>query len=162
MKNFQKVHLFCFVMSTSIVLHKFVRFTSLIYIYIYIYIYTLAQGELCGCEWGTHRVRICLPRRRSTVVCGGLSAGRQTQTFAVAWVRTCSGGSHDKWCQKALRWQRNDCTALFLPGIIEWLDTQGRVKVGPHDWLWVSCGKEAMSWLAVNWLCADPRQTRGH
>ena len=46
---------------------------------------------------------------------------------------------------------------------LEWMDTQGRVKVEPHRWLWDSCKclqlavRGAWSWLARRWLCAGPR-----
>ena len=115
---------------------------------------------------GKYRVRICLPRRRSTLVARWVECWMFDSDIRSDVGSNPSGGSMTNGARRSLRWLWTYCTALFLPGIIEWMDTQDRVKSGPHEWLWDSCkwlelaAKGAKSWLTGSCLCASPRWTR--
>ena len=81
---------------------------------------------------GRRRVRLCLPRRRSSLVarwveCWTADSGNHSDVGS-----NPSDGCCDIWCQKCLRRLRTDCTALFLLGISEW--TPIACQGGPKSW----------------------------
>ena len=87
-----------------------------------------ADGSQCG----RRRVRLCLPRRRSTLVARWVECWMADSGNCSDVGSNPSDGSCDIWCQKSLRRLRTDCTALFLLGISEWTPIAG--QGGPKSW----------------------------
>ena len=83
---------------------------------------------------GRRRVRLCLPRRRSTLVARWVECWTADSDNGSDVGSNPSDGSCDIWCQKCLRRLRSDCTALFLLGISEWtpIAGQGGQNRGPR------------------------------
>ena len=85
------------------------------------------EGKARLCRCGRHWVRLCLPRRGSTLVTWWVDSDNHSGVGS-----NPSEGSCDIWCQKSLRRLRTDCTVLFLVGISEWTPIAG--QGWPKSW----------------------------